>query len=413
MSSLLIENIGLLATPSGHSANKGKRQREVAFTRDAYIYIEDDRIVEIGAGEGPEAEQIIDAQGKLVTPGLVDAHTHLIFGGWRQYEMKQKLDNVPYLEILKAGGGILSTVNATKQASKEELIEKGRKVLDEMLGYGSTTVEAKSGYGLCLEEEVKQLEAVKELNETHPIDLVSTFLGAHALPQEYKENRKAFIDKLCDEMIPYVAEHQLAEFCDVFCEKGVFNVQETERILKTGQQYGLRSKIHADEIEAIGGSVLAGEIGAISAEHLIVCDDKGIESLSSGNTIACLLPATSFYLGADYARARDMIDHDVAVALSTDFNPGSCPCLNMQFVMNLGCMKYKMTPEEVLNAVTLNGAAAIGRADTIGSIETGKQADILIWDSPDLNYIFYRLGSNLLSKVIKKGKVVVDYEKAR
>ena len=214
-------------------------------------------------------------------------------------------------------------------------------------------------------------------------------------------------------MIPYVAEHQLAEFCDVFCEKGVFDVQETEKILKTGQQYGLRSKIHADEIEAIGGSVLAGEIGAISAEHLIVCDDKGMESLSSGNTIACLLPATSFYLGADYAQARDMIDRNVAVALSTDFNPGSCPCLNMQFVMNLGCLKYKMTPEEVLNAVTLNGAAAIGRADTIGSIETGKQADILIWDSPDLNYIFYRLGSNLLNKVIKKGKVVVDYEKAR
>ena len=412
MSSLLVENIGLLATPSGHSANKGKRQREIAFAEDAYIYIEDGKIVEVGAGEGPEAEKIIDAKGRLVTPGLVDAHTHLIFGGWRQNEMKMKLDGVPYLDILKAGGGILSTVNATKEATREELVEKGREALDEMLGYGSTTVEAKSGYGLCLEEEVKQLEAVKELNEMHPIDLVSTFLGAHALPQEYKDDRSAFIDRLCSEMIPYVAEHGLAEYCDVFCEKGVFDAKETERILRAGQKHGLKSKVHADEIEAIGGSLLAGRIGAVSAEHLIVCDDEGIRSLSEGNTIACLLPATSFYLGAEYARARDMIDNDVAVALATDFNPGSCPCLNMQFVMNLGCLKYRMTPEEVLNAVTLNGAAAIGRADEAGSIEAGKYADIVIWNSYDLNYIFYRLGSNLVDKVIKKGKVVVDHEKA-
>ena len=212
-------------------------------------------------------------------------------------------------------------------------------------------------------------------------------------------------------MIPYIAENGLAEFCDVFCEKGVFDVEETRRILETGQRYGLRSKIHADEIEAIGGSVLAGELKAISAEHLIVCNNEGIASLSKGGTIACLLPATSLYLNATFAPARKMIESGVPVALATDFNPGSCPCLNMQLVMNLGCLKYRMTPEEVLTAVTLNGAAAIGKADTVGSIEPGKKADLLIWNAKDLNYIFYRMGSNLLSKVIKNGKVVVDHEK--
>ena len=410
MSSLLIKNIGTLVSPSDSNIKKGLNQKDVEVLNNAYIYIEDEIIVDIGVGQGPKADEEIDAKGKLVTPGLVDAHTHLVFGGFRQNEMKMKLDGVPYLDILKAGGGILSTVNATINASEEELIDKSKKALDEMLYFGSTTVEAKSGYGLDDKNEIKQLEVVKKLNEIHPIDLVSTYLGAHALPVKYKDNREAFIDEVCN-LIPYIAENKLAQFCDVFCEQGVFDVEETRKILLKGQEYGLKSKIHADEIEAIGGSILAGEIGAVSAEHLIVCDDKGIESLSKAGTIACLLPATSFYLGADFAPARKMIENNIAVALATDYNPGSCPCLNMQFVMNLGCLKYKMTPEEVLNAVTINAAHAIDRADKCGSIEKGKYADILIWDSYDLNYIFYRLGSNLVEKVIKKGKVVVDNEK--
>jgi len=411
MTSTLIYNIGLLATPLGKKVNKGIHQKDIHFLENAYVLIENGIIKEVGRGNLPKANQTIDAKGKLVTPGLIDAHTHLVFGGFRQNEMKMKLDSVPYLDILKAGGGILSTVKSTRESSKEELIIKTKKALDEMLNLGTTLLEAKSGYGLDFDNEVKQLEIVKELNKTHPIDIVSTFMAAHALPNEYKDNRQAYIEEVCNKMIPYVSENQLAEFCDVFCEKGVFNVEESREILLQAQKYNLKSKIHADEIETIGASLLAEEIKAKSAEHLIVCDDKGIDALANSNTIACLLPATSFYLGADFARARDMINKNVAIALASDYNPGSCPCLNMQFVMNLGCLKYKMTPEEVLNAVTLNAACAIDKEEMYGSIEEGKYGDLLIWDSYDLNYIFYRLGSNLINKVIKKGAVVVYNEK--
>ena len=229
-------------------------------------------------------------------------------------------------------------------------------------------------------------------------------MGAHALPQAYKENREAYVSLVCEEMIPRVAAEQLAEFCDVFCETGVFTAEESRRILEAGKRYGLRPKIHADEIDPIGGSQLAGEIGAVSAEHLIVCPDEGIDSMAKGGTVACLLPATSFYLGADYAPARKMVKAGVPVAMATDFNPGSCPCLNMQLVMNLGCLRYRLTPEEVLTAVTLNGAAAIGRAEAVGSLEPGKRGDLLIWEARDLNYVCYRMGSNLVHTVVKGGK---------
>lgn len=411
MSSLLIKNIGLLATPLGTQSKKGKEQGNILLVKDAYIFIVDNIIKKVGNGNYQNADKTIDAKGKLVTPGLVDAHTHLVFGGWRQNEMAKKLKGASYLDILNEGGGILSTVNSSKKLSKEELISKAYQALEEMLQFGSTTVEAKSGYGLTYDEEIKELEVIKELNNRHVIDLVPTFLGAHALPEEYKNNRNEFIDEVCNKTIPYVAENKLAEFCDVFCEKDVFTAEEAEKILMTGQKYGLDSKIHADEIETIGGSVLAGKIKARSAEHLIVCDEKGIESMSNGGTVACLLPATSLYLGATFAPARKMIDKNVPVALATDFNPGSCPCLNMQLVMNLGCLKYKMTPEEVLTATTLNAAYAINRANEIGSIEEGKKADILIWNSNDLDYIYYRMGSNLINTVIKNGKVLIRNEK--
>ncbi len=238
------------------------------------------------------------------------------------------------------------------------------------------------------------------------MDIAATFMGAHAVPEPYRDNRQGYLDLLCEEMLPAVQEQGIAEFCDVFCEKGVFSAEESRRILLTGRQYGLLPKIHADEIEAIGGSELAGEIGAVSAEHLIVCPPSGIASMASGGTVACCLPATSFYLGAAYAPVQDMVQAGVPVAMATDFNPGSCPCLNMQLVINLGCLRYRLTPEQALTAVTLNGAAAICRADRIGSIEPGKQADILIWNAEDLDYICYRLGSNLVETVIKKGDVV-------
>ena len=290
--------------------------------------------------------------------------------------------------------------------TEDELADKAGKALDEMLSFGTTTVEAKSGYGLSTAEELKQLRVIRRLSESSRLDIMSTFMGAHALPPEYKDRRDDYVNLICDEMIPAVAEKQLAAFCDVFCETGVFTAEEAGRILETGRRYGLIPKIHADEIDPIGGSQLAGALGAISAEHLIVCPDAGIEALARGGTVACLLPATSFYLNSTYAPARKMIDAGVPVAMASDFNPGSCPCLNLQLVMNLGCLKYRMTPEEVLTAVTLNGAAAIACADRLGSLDAGKQADLVIWDAPDLNYLCYRLGSNLTHTVIKKGEIV-------
>ena len=349
---------------------------------------------------------VVDAQGGLVTPGLVDAHTHLIFGGWRQNELGLKLHGKTYLEIQNAGGGIQSTTNATRKATEEELTAKAAKALDEMMSFGVTTCEAKSGYGLALEHELKQLRAIRRLQEEHPMDVVATFMGAHLVPAEYKNDREAYVRLVCEEMMPAVKEQGIAKFCDVFCEADTFTVEEARRVLEAGLKNGLRPKIHADEIEAIGGSQLAGEIGAISAEHLIVCPPEGIASMARGGVIACLLPATSFNLGSTFAPARDMVTAGVPVAMATDFNPGSCPCLNLQFVINLGCLKYKLTPEEVLTAVTLNGAAAIDMADKVGSVEPGKQADLVIWDAPDLDYICYRVGSNLTRHVIKKGAVV-------
>ena len=400
----LITNIGMLATPLGTSARRGAEQGRIRILRDAWILVEDGKISGIGTGEPPLLPgRRVDAGGKLVTPGLVDAHTHLIFGGWRQNELGLKLHGVSYLEILARGGGILSTVKSTREASEEELLDKARAALEEMLALGVTTVEAKSGYGLDQETELKQLRVIRRLNETQPVDLAATFLGAHALPTEYQNDREAYLQLLCGTVIPRVAEEGLAEFCDVFCETGVFTAEESRRILEAGKRHGLIPKIHADEIDPIGGSQLTKEVGAISAEHLIVCPTEGIAAMAEAGTVACCLPATSFYLGSTYAPVRDMIRAGVPVALASDFNPGSCPSLNLQFVMNLGCLRYKMTPEEVLTAVTLNGAAAINRADTIGSLEPGKQADLVIWDAPDLDYICYRMGSNLAEIVIKDG----------
>jgi len=406
MKKVLVKNIGMLATPEGRSARRGAEQGTVRTRKDAWVLIEDGVIAAVGTGAAPDAPETVDACGNLVTPGLVDAHTHLVFGGWRQNELGLKLHGASYLDIQNAGGGIQSTTNATRGASERELADKAARALDEMLAFGTTTCEAKSGYGLATEHELKELRVIRDLNERHPIDLVATFMGAHLVPAEYRNDRAAYVRLVCEEMLPLVEEQGVAEFCDVFCEADTFTAEESRKILEAGLRHGLRPKIHADEIEAIGGSVLAGELGAISAEHLIVCPDEGIASMARGGTIACLLPATSFNLGAAFAPARAMVNAGVPVAMATDFNPGSCPCLNMQFVINLGCLKYRLTPEEVLTAVTLNGAAAIDRAGTTGTVEPGKLGDLVIWDAPDLDYICYRVGSNLARTVIKQGVAV-------
>lgn len=398
----LIRNIGLLATPEGFCARRGPAQGQLRLLNNAWVLAEDGIITAVGQGEPPcGAEQIIDGAGRLATPGLADAHTHLIFGGWRQDELADKLHGVPYLDILARGGGILSTVRATRAATEAELLEKGRRALLEMQRFGITACEAKSGYGLETETELRQLRVIRQLGQECAMDLAPTLLGAHALPPEYQADREGYLRLLCEEMIPRAAAEGLARFCDVFCEEGVFTVEEARRILLAGKTHGLLPKLHADEIHPIGGSQLAGELGAVSAEHLIVCPEEGMERMARGGVIACLLPCTSLYLGASFAPARRLVEKGVAVAIATDFNPGSCPCLNLQLAMSLGCLYYRLTPEEVLTAVTLNGAAAMGLAGRLGSVEPGKQCDLALWDAPDLNYLCYRMGSNLCTSVIK------------
>lgn len=398
----LIRNIGLLATPEGFCARRGPAQGQLRLLNNAWVLAEDGIITAVGQGEPPcGAEQIIDGAGRLATPGLADAHTHLIFGGWRQDELADKLHGVPYLDILARGGGILSTVRATRAATEGELLEKGRRALLEMQRFGVTACEAKSGYGLETETELRQLRVIRQLGQECAMDLAPTLLGAHALPPEYQADREGYLRLLCEEMIPRAAAEGLARFCDVFCEEGVFTAEESRRILLAGKAHGLLPKLHADEIHPIGGSQLAGELGAVSAEHLIVCPEEGMDSMARSGVIACLLPCTSLYLGARFAPARRLVEKGVAIAIATDFNPGSCPCLNLQLAMSLGCLYYRLTPEEVLTAVTLNGAAAMGLAGRLGSVEPGKQCDLALWDAPDLNYLCYRMGSNLCASVIK------------
>ena len=413
---LLIYNIGCLVTAVGSSAKKGAMQGEITTRYNCHILAENGKISEIGdALTGLSLSELeskyniyekLDAGGGLVTPGLVDCHTHAVFGGWRQRELSLKLSGAAYLDILAAGGGILSTVEKTREASFDELFEKTYAILDESLSYGVTTLEAKSGYGLDTKTEIKCLEVLKKLAAEHPVDLVLSFMGAHAVPKEYKESRDSYVTLICEEMLPLTAEKSLAAFCDVFCETGVFSPRETRTILTKAASLGLKLKMHAEEINNTGGAQLAAELGCISADHLIKIDDAGINALAASDTIAVCLPCTSFYLNENFAPAREMIKQGVPVAIATDFNPGSTPNLNLQLAMSIACYKYKMKPAEILNAVTINAAAAIGKAAETGSIEKGKLADILVWDSKDLDYIFYRYGSNLVKTVIKRGKVV-------
>lgn len=411
MAKLLVKNIGVLQTPVGSFSHKGKAQGENLKLQDAAVLIEDGIITAITeGGQLPcleeEADTVVDAEGKLVTPGLVEGHTHLVFGGYRQNEIPLKLKGAGYLDILRAGGGIMDTVRKTREASFEELYEKTEGFLDEMMGLGVTTCEGKSGYGLDLETEIKLLEVLKKLNEDHPMDVVSTFMPAHAVEAQWKGKEMEFIDR-CIEMMPVIKEKNLAEFIDIFTEDSVFNYEQSKVYLEKAKELGFDLKIHADEIEAIGGSVLAGEMKAKSAEHLIVIDDAGMKSLSEGGTTAMCLPATSFYLGATFAPVRRMIDeYEIPVAIASDFNPGSCPSLNLQFVMNLGYLKYRMTPEEILTAVTINPACAINRGDKVGTLEVGKQGDLVIWDAPNMEMLCYRFGSNLALQTIKKGNLV-------
>lgn len=408
---LIIKNIGKLATCKSDETKIKKDMSNIEIIEDAYISIKDGKFISIGSKDDyhsmiGEKTDVVDANGLLVTPGLIDSHTHLVHGGSRENEFYKKLLGVSYIDILKQGGGILSTVNATKISTKEELYDKAKKSLDRMLEFGVTTVEAKSGYGLELDTEIKQLEVAKELDNDHPIDLVHTYLGAHAIPLEYRENHEEFIFKILEDM-KKIKELDLAEFCDVFCEDSVFSVEESELILKKAKEYGYKLKIHADEIVSLGGAELSAKLGCISADHLMAASEDGIKLMAKENVVANILPATSFNLNKAYANARKMIDLGVRVAISSDYNPGSCPSENLQFAMQLGCLGLKMTPNEVLNAVTINASYCIDRQYEIGSIEVGKRADFVIFDSPNIEYLMYHFGINHVDRVYKDGKLVV------
>lgn len=413
-----IKHATQLATLS--TVRKGPRSKEgmseLGLIEDGSIWMESGLIQAVGttkeleklyADRMHEAE-VFDATGHLVTPGLVDPHTHVVYGGSREREFEMRLEGATYMDIMNAGGGIHATTRMTREASEVELMEQTIGRLDSFLAHGVTTVEGKSGYGMNLETELKQLRVMKKLQEEHPIDLVPTFMGAHAVPKDYKGREDEFVDHLINDMLPIVAEEKLAEFNDVFCEKGVFTPEQSERILKAGKKYGLIPKIHADEIEPYGGAELAAKIGAISAEHLLKASEEGIQAMAKSGTIACLLPATALYLREEAAPGRRMVDEGVAVAISTDCNPGSSPTTSMPLVMNLACISMRLTPAEALTAATYNAACAINKQEKIGSLEVGKQADVVLWNVENYQELQYLFGVNHVKTVWKNGVQVVN-----
>ncbi|KEZ48593.1 imidazolonepropionase [Metabacillus indicus] len=411
---LILENIGQLLTMDYGKEGPlcGKEMDQLIVLENMSIAIKDGKVAEIAATSSAadwEADKQIDCGGRLVTPGLIDPHTHLVFAGSREHEMGLKQQGVPYLEILKRGGGILSTVEKTRAATEADLYKKAAGHLNEMLSYGTTTVEAKSGYGLETDAELKQLRTAKKLNAEHPVDVVSTFLGAHAIPAELKGQPEVFLDEML-QLLDVIEKEELARFVDIFCETGVFTIEQSRAFLTKAKQRGFGLKIHADEIDPLGGAELAAELGAVSAEHLVGASDAGIKRLAETGVIACLLPGTSFYLNKpDHAKARKMLDEGVAVTLATDFNPGSCPTENLQLIMSFSAVMYKMTVKEIWNAVTVNAAHAIGLGGQRGVIAPMQQADLVIWNADNYEYIPYHFGVNHVGTVIKKGAVV--YEK--
>ena len=416
---LIVKDAAELVTCSGFAAKRGDAMSELGIIAGGSVAIEQGRILQVGetaavmaalrdSGRDPSAFETIDASGKAVLPGFVDSHTHLVFGGYRAEEFAWRLKGASYMDILARGGGILSTVAATRAASREELVAAGMKRLDSMLAFGVTTVEGKSGYGLDRDTELKQLQAMAELDRRHPVDVVATFMGAHAVPPEYTGREDAYIDFLLAEVVPEVAAGRLAEFCDVFCERNVFSVDQSRRLLTTARKPGLKPKLHADEIVRLGGAELAAEIGAVSADHLLQASDAGVHAMAAAGVTATLLPATAFSLKEPYARGRFMIDAGCAVALATDFNPGSCFTESVPLVAALAALHMGLTPEEIVTALTLNAAAALGRADSIGSLDPGKQGDLVVLEHPSYRYIPYRIGVSTVEKVVKKGRLVLD-----
>jgi imidazolonepropionase len=413
---LLIVNANELITLKDGSERPrtGKQMQSLGIIRKGCLAVKDGRIIAVGKTSEIRkefrAENIISASGKTVMPGFVDPHTHLVFAGSREDEFQMRVEGASYMEILNTGGGILKTVKQTRRAGVDRLVDFGFKTLDVMLEHGTTTVEAKSGYGLTVKDELKILRVIKHLNQMHTVDVVPTFLGAHAVPPEYRNNPREYVDLVVRDMIPRVAAKGLAEFCDVFCERGVFSLEQSRRVLVAGKNYGLKLKVHADEMSTLGGAELAAGVGAVSAGHLLFSSDAGIKAMAKKGVIAVLLPAAAFSLMTGrYADARKMINSGVPVALGTDFNP-SCWVENQQLVIAFACHFMKLTPAEAITAATINAAHAIGRAGEVGSLEVGKKADVIVLDMPNHKFLGHRFGVNLVDKVVKNGRLAFDRE---
>lgn len=408
---ILIRNAAQVVTCSGFEAKKGAAMSDIGVIKNGAVAITRGVITHVGpTDEVLHAVDVsdyleIDASGRALLPGFVDSHTHFVFGGYREEEFSWRMKGDSYMSIMERGGGIVNTMNATRHASYEELFTKSHDYLDTMMNMGLTTVEGKSGYGLDLDTELTQLRIMKELNAEHPVDVISTFLGAHAVPPEFTGRADDYIDFIIGEVLPRVHAERCATFCDVFCEKGVFSVEQSERLLKAARGYRFKLKLHADEIVSFGGAELAVRLRAISADHLLHVSDEGIKRLARSRTIATLLPLTAFSLDEPYAPARKMIEAGCAVALASDLNPGSCFSCSVPLLFALACIQMKMSPEEAVTALTINGAAALGLEKKTGSIDVGKKADMVLLKFPSYKYLPYHVGMNIVDTVIKDGVI--------
>ena len=408
---LLIENAKQIVTcrTGGRRFNSGKHQSQVGLVKNSSIYIENGIIKWIGkklpSYIKKSSVQKINARNKIIFPGFVDSHTHLVFAGDRSGEFAMRMEGRTYEEIAKAGGGIVNTVSALRKTSKKKLKALAEERIWSSISFGITTIEAKSGYGLDTRNEIKMLEVIRELDKEMPIDVYATFLGAHAIPKDI--SCKDYVDMILYEMIPMIAKRKLASFIDAFCEKNYYTPKETGKIFEQGVKFGLVPKLHTNQFHSVGGIETAVKHRAISVEHLEVMTAKEINLLKNKNTVACVLPGVSYFLNIPYAPARKLIDKNIPVAIATDFNPGSCMTENIQLMMSLAAQNMNMSVNEIINAVTVNAAASLGLSDRAGSIQPGKQADLLIFDMPSYEHLIYHFGVNMLESVIKNGEMIL------
>jgi imidazolonepropionase len=411
MNNIIIKNAAQVVTCSGFEGKRGAEMSDLHVIENGTVIVTDGIISHVLKKGEPipidvSGYQEIDATGKALLPGFVDPHTHFVFGGHREEEFSWRMRGDSYMSIMERGGGIVNTTKATREASEEELYNSAKRRLDDMLELGITTVEGKSGYGLDKDTEMKQLRVMRRLNEDHPMDIVSTFMGPHATPAEWKGREDEFIDFNINEMLPLVAKEKLAECADIFCEENVFTIEQSRRFLTAAREHGFLLKLHADEIVQFGGAELAGELKVLSADHLLQASDEGIKAMADNGVVATLLPLTAFSLKEEYARGREMIDANCIVALATDLNPGSSHTASAPLLFAIACIYMNLSPEEAVTAYTINSAAAINRADTVGSIDVGKQGDMILLKYPSYKFLPYYVGMNCVETVIKKGVLI-------